>query len=161
MTGFDFAAALEGFLLGAGLIIAIDVQNAFVLRQGLLRQHVLPVALVCSFADALLIAAGVGGFGRLVQTVPLLLTTFTALGAGFLFFYGAVAFRNALHPGVLQASAADKASLGTVLAACLAFTFLNPHVYLDTLVLIGASSARFATQSAIAFGIGATLASIA
>jgi L-lysine exporter family protein LysE/ArgO len=79
MTGFDFAAALEGLLLGAGLIIAIDVQNAFVLRQGLLRQHVLPVALVCSFADALLIAAGVGGFGRLVQTVPLLLTIFTAL----------------------------------------------------------------------------------
>ena len=159
MTGFDFAAALEGFLLGAGLIIAIDVQNAFVLRQGLLRQHVMPVALVCSFADALLIAAGVGGFGRLVQTVPLLLTVFTALGAAFLFFYGAVAFRNALHPGVLQASAADKASLGTVLAACLAFTFLNPHVYLDTLVLIGASSARFPTPSAIAFGIGATLAS--
>ncbi len=159
MNGFDFAAAFEGLLLGAGLIIAIDVQNAFVLRQGLLRRHILPVALVCSFADALLIAAGVGGFGRLVQSVPVLLTIFTALGATFLFFYGAVAFRNALHPGTLEAATAEKAGLGAVLAACLAFTFLNPHVYFDTLVLIGASSARFPTPSAIAFGIGAALAS--
>jgi L-lysine exporter family protein LysE/ArgO len=155
----DLTAAVEGFLLGLGLIVAIGAQNAFVLRQGLMRRHVFVVASICAASDALLIAAGIAGLGRLVQSAPSLLTFVTLAGAAFLFAYGVVAFRRALHPGQLLAAKPGEAGLAATIAACLAFTFLNPHVYLDTVVLIGAVSARYDFSGAVAFGIGASVAS--
>jgi L-lysine exporter family protein LysE/ArgO len=153
-------AAVEGFLLGAGLIVAIGAQNAFVLRQGLVRRHVLAVAALCALSDAALIAAGVAGLGRLVQTQPSLLTVVTLAGAAFLVAYGASAFYRALHPGELLAAGAGESGIAAALATCLALTFLNPHVYLDTVVLIGAVSARYDADNAIAFGAGAAAASV-
>jgi L-lysine exporter family protein LysE/ArgO len=160
MTAPDLTAAVEGFLLGFGLIVAIGAQNAFVLRQGLMRRHVFIVAAICAASDAILILAGVAGLGRLVQSAPTLLTLVTLAGAAFLFVYGAIAFRRALRPGSLLAAGTEETGLGATVAACLAFTFLNPHVYLDTVVLIGAVSARYDLGGAAAFGGGASLASI-
>jgi L-lysine exporter family protein LysE/ArgO len=159
MVSLDLTAAVEGFLLGLGLIVAIGAQNAFVLRQGLMRRHVFIVAAICAASDAVLIAAGIAGLGRLVQSAPSLLTIVTLAGAAFLFAYGVVAFRRALHPGQLLAAKTGEAGLAATIAACLAFTFLNPHVYLDTVVLIGAVSARYDFWGAAAFGIGASIAS--
>jgi L-lysine exporter family protein LysE/ArgO len=153
------SVAAEGFLVGASLIIAIGAQNAFVLKQGLQRSHVFPVALTCALADAALIAAGVGGLGTLVRAVPGLLTAVTALGALFLAAYGARAGWRAIGGGSLDVAGGAQQSLRTVLTTCLALTFLNPHVYLDTVVLIGALSARHAPPSNVAFGAGAALAS--
>jgi L-lysine exporter family protein LysE/ArgO len=153
-------AAIEGFLLGFGLIVAIGAQNAFVLRQGLMRRHVFIVAAICAASDAILIVAGVAGLGRLVQSSPRLLTVVTLAGVAFLFVYGAIAFRRALHPGSLLAARTEETGLGATIAACLAFTFLNPHVYLDTVILIGAVSARYDLGGAVAFGGGASIASI-
>jgi L-lysine exporter family protein LysE/ArgO len=160
MTSPDLTAAVEGFLLGFGLIVAIGAQNAFVLRQGLMRRHVFVVAAICAASDAILIVAGVAGLGRLVQSAPRLLTVVTLAGAAFLFVYGAIAFRRAFHPGSLLAAKTDETALGATIAACLAFTFLNPHVYLDTVVLIGAVSARYDLGGAVAFGGGASIASV-
>ena len=151
--------AVEGFLLGAGLIVAIGAQNAFVLRQGLARRHVLPVALFCTLADATLIAAGVAGLGTLVQQVPILLTLVTVAGAGFLLAYGVLAFRRALHPEALSARGASEMRLGATIATIAALTFLNPHVYLDTVVLLGSISARHEGWARVAFAVGAATAS--
>lgn len=157
-----FGAGVEGLLLGAGLIIAIGAQNAFVLRQGLIRQHVFAVATVCALSDLVLIAAGVAGLGALVRAHGEALEVITLAGAAFLFVYGALAFRRALAPGRLEAARNEGgASLGKALATCLALTFLNPHVYLDTVVLVGSLSARHSGAAAVAFGAGAGLASIA
>jgi len=154
--------AIEGFLLGAGLIVAIGAQNAFVLRQGLLRQHVFAVTTMCAVSDLVLIAAGVGGLGTLVRAHPHVLTAITLAGAAFLFVYGGLVFRRALLPGRLEAARnATDTTLGRALATCLALTFLNPHVYLDTVVLVGSLSARHGGTAAVAFGAGAGLASIA
>ena len=154
------SAGIEGFLLGASLIVAIGAQNAFVLRQGLTRRHVFAVATICSLSDLALIAAGVGGLGTLVRDAPSLLTAVTLLGAGFLAVYGLVSFRRAIRPGALAPADRSAAGLGVTITTCLALTFLNPHVYLDTVVLIGALSARHAGASAVAFGAGAGLASL-
>ena len=154
------AVGIEGFLLGASLIIAIGAQNAFVLRQGLQRQHVFAVAAVCSVSDAALIAAGVAGLGVLVKQNPALLVAVTVVGGVFLAVYGALAARRAFRPEALRPAAESGRSLAATLATCLALTFLNPHVYLDTVVLIGGLSARHAPPAAIAFGIGAAVASV-
>lgn len=154
------AAGLTGFLIGLGLIVAIGAQNAFVLRQGLLRQHVLAVATVCALADALLIAAGVGGLGTLVAASPLLMRLTAWAGAAFLAAYGLRAAWRALHPSALKAAQdSGEAGLAATLAAALAFTFLNPHVYLDTVVLVGSLSAQFEGSARIAYAIGAMAAS--
>jgi L-lysine exporter family protein LysE/ArgO len=153
------AAAVEGFLLGAGLIIAIGAQNAFVLRQGLKREHVFAVATVCSLSNALLIAVGVAGMGELVKASPALLTLVTVAGIAFLAAYGAIAFFRALRPGRLEAAASRRQGLGATLLTALALTFLNPHVYLDTVVLIGGLSARHEGAAAVAFAVGAAAAS--
>jgi L-lysine exporter family protein LysE/ArgO len=152
--------ALEGFFLGAGLIIAIGAQNAFVLRQGLLREHVFAVATVCALSDLLLIAAGVSGVGGLVREAPAVAMAVTVAGAAFLFGYGLLAFRRALAPGRLDAADRGAKSLGAAILTALALTFLNPHVYLDTVVLIGSISARHAGWAAVAFAAGAGAASI-
>jgi L-lysine exporter family protein LysE/ArgO len=153
-------AAIEGFLLGAGLIVAIGAQNAFVLRQGLLRRHVFAVTTACALSDIVLIAAGVTGLGTLVHQYPAVLTGVTLAGAAFLVVYGLLAFRRAFSTETLQAARQDGGSLGATLATCLALTFLNPHVYLDTVVLVGGLSARHAGEAALAFGAGAGLASV-
>lgn len=157
MTG---AAAVEGFLLGAGLIIAIGAQNAFVLRQGLRREHVFAVATVCWLSDALLIAVGVAGMGGLVKASPVLLTGITVAGAVFLAAYGAIAFFRAVRPGRLEAAASRGKGLGGTVLTALALTFLNPHVYLDTVVLIGGLSVRHEGAAAVAFALGAAAASV-
>ncbi len=153
------APALEGFLLGASLIVAIGAQNAFVLRQGLARRHVFAVASFCVLADATLITAGVAGLGTLVQQSPRLLTVVTLAGAAFLFAYGVLALRRALHPDTLSARGAAEPRLAPALMTVAALTFLNPHVYLDTVVLLGSLSARHEGWARVAFGAGAAMAS--
>jgi L-lysine exporter family protein LysE/ArgO len=152
-------AAASGFLLGASLIIAIGAQNAFILRQGLLREHVFVLCLICSLADAVLIAAGVGGLGTMIAASPRLIMAVTAAGALFLACYAILAFRRAMHPEALRAEGSGEGSLRTAVAACLAFTFLNPHVYLDTVLLLGSLSGRFAGAARLAYGAGAAAAS--
>jgi L-lysine exporter family protein LysE/ArgO len=154
-------AASSGFLLGGSLIIAIGAQNAFILRQGLLREHVFILCLTCSLADAVLIAAGVGGLGTLVASSPTLIMVVTGGGALFLGCYAVLAFRRALHPETLRAARSGEGSLKAAVAACLAFTFLNPHVYLDTVLLLGSLSGRFAGPARLAYGVGAAAASFA
>ena len=153
-------AVLTGFLIGFGLIVAIGAQNAFVLRQGLIRRHVLAVTTVCAVSDAVLIAAGVAGLGTLVRSSPGLLTVATLGGATFLAAYGALAARRALNPGTLVAAAGHAGDLGATIAAALAFTWLNPHVYLDTVVLVGSLSARFSGLDRLGFAGGAMAASV-
>lgn len=152
-------AAGQGFLLGASLIVAIGAQNAYVLRLGLMRRHVFAISTLCFLSDALLIAAGVAGLGTIIQGMPALLFWISLAGAGFLTLYGLIAFRRALRPAGLQASGGEVGGLGAVLATGAALTFLNPHVYLDTVVLLGSLSARFEGEGRIAYGLGAALAS--
>lgn len=152
-------AALDGFLLGASLIVAIGAQNAFVLRQGLKREFVLVISAICSLSDALLIAAGVAGFGTLVARSELALRAATAFGALYIFGYGMTSFVRAGRPQTMEAAKGSAARLGTAIAACLAFTFLNPHVYLDTVLLIGSLSGRYSGAARLAFALGAASAS--
>ncbi len=151
-------AAAAGFMLGFSLILAIGAQNAFVLRQGLRREHVLATVLVCALSDALLIAAGVAGFGALASAVPWFETAMRYGGAGFLLWYGARNFAAAWRGGVALDSggAAQRTRRGVVLTV-VALTWLNPHVYLDTVVLLGAISAQY--DSRLGFALGAMLAS--
>jgi L-lysine exporter family protein LysE/ArgO len=152
-------AGIAGFLVSISLIAAIGAQNAFVLRQGLRREHVGAVVLTCAASDAVLIAAGVWGFGLVSNQLPWLSDALRWGGAAFLAIYGGLRFRAAFRGGEALMPASDqRAPLGAVLATCLLITWANPHVYLDTLVLIGSVSASYAPYSA-AFGIGAVLAS--
>lgn len=153
------APFLSGFLLGLSLIVAIGAQNAFILRQGLLRRHVFVLSLICALSDAVLIVAGVAGLGTLVAQSPALIRVVTIGGALFLFAYAAIAFRRALNPRALHAVGNGEGSLRAAILACLAFTFLNPHVYLDTVLLLGSLSAQFEGEARIAYGAGATVAS--
>jgi L-lysine exporter family protein LysE/ArgO len=155
------SAAISGFLLGFSLILAIGAQNAFVLRQGLRQEHVGTVVLACVLSDVVLIAAGVAGFAALSKALPWLDTAMRLGGAAFLIVYGALRFRAALRGGeALMPAASAPASRGRVLATCLLLTWANPHVYLDTLVLVGSVSAHHAPHAAI-FGAGAAAASVA
>lgn len=154
-------AALAGFLTALSLIAAIGAQNAFVLRQGLRREHVLPVVLACALSDALLIAAGVAGFGTLAALVPWITTAMLYAGAAFLMVYGALRFKAALRGGeALRPAAGTGATLGRTVGTVLVLTWANPHVYLDTVVLLGAISAQYAPQH-WTFGAGAIAGSFA
>lgn len=137
-TSAALLTALAGLGLGLSLIVAIGSQNAFVLRQGLLGQHVLPVVAVCAASDAVLITAGTYGAGALLDRVSWLELVMRLLGAAFLLGYGALAARRALRPAALTAATDDGGGLGAALLTTLALTWLNPHVYLDTVVLLGA-----------------------
>ena len=152
-------AFLNGFFLGASLIIAIGAQNAFILRQGLLRQHVFILCLICAAADAALIALGVAGLGTLIATSPNLIKIVTIGGVIFLFTYFVIAFRRAMKPVAMDTRGKGEGSLKAAIATCLAFTFLNPHVYLDTVVLLGGLSATYAGSGRWAYGAGAMIAS--
>ena len=153
-------AAIAGFALSFSLILAIGAQNAFVLRQGLRREHVFWVSLVCALSDAILIAAGVLGFASVIDRVPWIVQVMRWVGAGFLFIYGARSFFTAWHShGALSPADAPPRKLAATLAVCLALTWLNPHVYLDTLFLIGSISTQFPGQH-LPFAVGAMLASL-
>ena len=154
-----FEPALAGFFLGAGLIIAIGAQNALVLKLGIIKHHVFTVVIICALSDAILIVAGVGGFGTLVQSSPGLIKWVTILGSGFLIVYGALAFRRSFQLHSLQTSDVGRPSLTKTIATVLGLTFLNPHVYLDTVVLLGGLSARYAGNAQLAYGAGAVIAS--
>jgi L-lysine exporter family protein LysE/ArgO len=151
---------LTGAALSAGLILAIGAQNAFILSLGLKRQHAMKAALVCALADALLITVGVAGLGSLIAANALA-TTIAALGGGlFLVGYGVLAFTRALRPQRLEAHKLVPARWSAVLAQTLAVTFLNPHVYLDTVVLLGSVSAQYAASERPGFAAGAMSVSL-
>ncbi|MFN3824748.1 MAG: LysE/ArgO family amino acid transporter [Pseudorhodobacter sp.] len=153
-------AGLAGFGVAIGLIAAIGAQNAFVLRQGLRREHVGWVVFVCAASDAVLIAAGVAGFGRVSAVWPWFGAAMLWLGVAFLTVYGALRFRAAFRGGeALRPADSAPSKLSSVVLTCVVLTWANPHVYLDTVVLIGAVSAQYAPYG-LAFGTGAVLASI-
>ena len=159
MTLPPLAPLAEGFAISLGLIVAIGAQNAFILRQGLLRSHVFVLCLVASLSDALLVSLGVAGVGAFVASNETLRTLMTFGGAMFLLVYGAMAARRAFAPSTLRAAGGKAPTLKVALATLLAFTYLNPHVYVDTLLLVGSLSARFDGAGRLAFGIGAASAS--
>lgn len=153
-----WTAAGAGFVLGFSLILAIGAQNAFVLRQGLRREHVFAVSLTCAVSDAILIAAGVAGFGALATALPWFEPVMRYGGAAFLIWYGARNLQSAWRGGAAMAVTGQAVSaLGPVLMTVLAFTWLNPHVYLDTVVLIGSVSAQYTPR--LVFAVGAITAS--
>jgi L-lysine exporter family protein LysE/ArgO len=149
-----------GFATGMALIVAIGSQNAFVLRQGILRQHVLPLVLFCAVSDAVLILAGVAGAGALIQGNDVLLAVTRFGGALFLGSYGMLAAVRARKGGHMQLQTGSGATLPAALMACLGFTFLNPHVYLDTVVLLGSVASQRGGDARWVFGAGACLSSL-
>lgn len=152
------ASFVPGFFLSLSLILAIGAQNAFVLRQGLRRSHVFWVCLTCAFCDAVLIAAGVAGFGALAEAVPWFEPLMRYGGAAFLIWYGWQNARSAWKGGaVLDTGGENTQNLQAAILTVLALTWLNPHVYLDTVVLIGSISSQYPDR--LAFGVGATFAS--
>ncbi len=149
-----FPSLIAGFALGFSLILAIGAQNAFVLRQGLRREHVFALCLTCAVSDAILIGAGVAGFGTLAQAAPWFETVMRYGGAVFLTWYALRSFRSAWQGGaVMEAAPGQRSSRRAALLTVLAFTWLNPHVYLDTVVLIGSISAQY--DDRIGFALGA------
>ncbi|MDT0423912.1 MULTISPECIES: LysE/ArgO family amino acid transporter [Streptomyces] len=162
MNNGILTATLAGFGTGMSLIVAIGAQNAFVLRQGARRQAVLAVVGICAASDAVLIALGVAGLGAVVTAWPVALTAVGLAGGGFLLCYGALAARRALRPAGEQALTARGAAVGSVRTAvltCLALTWLNPHVYLDTVLLLGSVASDRGSLRWV-FGLGAMLASL-
>lgn len=149
----------QGFLVGLSLILAIGAQNAFVLKQGLKRQHVFWICLICAISDSILIAAGIYGFSQLVLTHMHWVNWAKYLGALFLFFYGAQHFYQAFKAkNSLLSSNIEETKLFKMLSICLMLTWLNPHVYLDTVVLMGAISTNF-NDLKFYFALGAIIAS--
>jgi L-lysine exporter family protein LysE/ArgO len=147
-----------GFLSSLTLIAAIGAQNAFVLRQGIRREHVAAVVALCTVSDVVLIVAGITGFGALVTTHPEALSVARFGGAAFLIGYGVLAARRAVRPSALTPSDEGPARLVGVLLTCAALTWLNPHVYLDTVVLLGALANEHRDERWL-FGVGAVTAS--
>ncbi|SDZ09749.1 L-lysine exporter family protein LysE/ArgO [Jannaschia faecimaris] len=147
---------LSGFGLGLSLILAIGAQNAFVLRQGLRGEHVLTVVLICAISETILVTSGVLGFGALVEVVPLVIPAFRYGGAAFLIAYGARAAWAAWQGGLTLQAEGQNGSLRKTALAALAITWLNPHVYLDTVILLGSISTQYAAP--LLFGLGCVLA---
>ncbi len=158
-----FIIFIKGMFLGASLIIAIGLQNAFILRQGIKQRHVLPAVLTASLIDVALIGAGVLGFGYLIEQHPDLITWITWGGAAFLFFYGLKSFMSALKPQDMSdedaKGMAKQASAKEIVLIIMGISLLNPHVYLDTVVLIGGLSASYGEVGKYYFGGGAMIAS--
>lgn len=146
---------------GLTLIVAIGAQNAFVLRQGIRREHVLPVVLICGLTDALLEFLGIAGIGFVVDRAPVVLEIVRWGGVAFLLWYAWTAARRAMKPDVLVAGGpSETRSLKSVVLACLAITYLNPHVYLDTMVLMGSIGNAQGDPGKWWFALGGALASI-
>ena len=149
-----------GLLLGASLIIAIGSQNAYVLKQGLLRRHVFLICLICSLSDALLISIGTTGIGKIIEDHPDWLKAITWFGAIYLFIFGINSFRAALkNQTLVTAAAGSNQSIKVVISTVLALTFLNPHVYLDTVLLIGSIASPYQNSERFYFTLGAISAS--
>ena len=155
----DLLAALSGLGFGLSLIVAIGAQNAFVLRQGLRGEHVGMVVAVCAVSDAVLIALGVAGAGALLRGAPGLVDAVRIGGAAFLLTYAALAARRAWRPGALEAAPVGAGGARAVLLAALALTWLNPHVYLDTVILLGSVAAAHG-DARWWFGLGAACGSV-
>ena len=154
------SAFTTGFALSATLIIAIGAQNAFVLRQGIRKEHVAPIVLFCAIADLLLIGAGVAGLAGILGDSPVLVSVLTIAGSAFLVWYGVRALSRALIPQSLHAAAgSEPLSLGTAMAQAAGFTLLNPHVYLDTVLLMGSIGTRQPPDLRVWFVGGAACAS--
>ncbi len=161
MVSLDLLTPIAtGFLLGASLIIAIGAQNAFVLRLGLMRQHVFPIVLICSLSDALLMVAGIAGMGALVKQSPVVLQIVTWGGFLFLAIYGLMAMQRAFgNEEKLKSKRGGEISLKKAILSVLAFTYLNPHCYLDTVLLVGSLSAQWPGEQKWLFGFGAITSS--
>ena len=154
MTNF-----IAGLSIGFSLILAIGAQNAFVLKQGLKKQYVFIICLICALSDSILIFFGVSGFAKIIQHYPMIVVIAKYLGAVFLFAYGGKHFYRAIqHNDGLQPSTTEHHNVYQMIAMSLAFTWLNPHVYLDTLFLIGAVSVQYQDDSYL-FALGAMMAS--
>lgn len=160
-VGRVLTTGLTGLATGLALIVAIGAQNAFVLRQGIRRSYVGPVVAVCAVSDAALIAAGVLGIGTLVEAVPWFLDAVRWGGVIFLLGYAALAARRAVRPDALRSSGGGVASLGGAVGAAAALTFLNPHVYLDTVLLLGSVANQHGPDGRWVFAAGAVTASFA
>jgi len=154
--------AVEGFAASAGLIIAIGAQNAFVLKQGIRKNHVFVTVLICAILDTVLIGLGVGGFGQILASNAVLLSIALWGGVAFLLYYGFRSFRAVFHSESLkiQGGGGPLPNLQQSIVTMLALTLLNPHVYLDTVVLLGSISAQYESHERLYFAIGAVLASI-
>ena len=150
---------MQGFGTGAGLIIAIGAQNAFVLSQSIRKNHHLAICLVCSLCDAGLITLGVLGMGELIASNPTLIKPAAWGGAAFLAWYGASAFRSAIRGGRLDDDERIVTGLRPIILLTLAITLLNPHVYLDTVVMLGSISGQYPGEGRYLFGLGAVTAS--
>lgn len=151
---------LSGLATGLALIVAIGSQNAYVLRQGIRREHMLPIVAFCAVSDALLILAGIGGAGVLIRGNDTLLQLTRYGGALFLAGYGTLAARRAWQGSQMRLDPHGQVSLTTALIACFGFTFLNPHVYLDTVVLLGSLANQRADPGRWVFGAGACVGSV-
>lgn len=152
-------AFISGIGIGFSLILAIGAQNAFVLKQGLRHQYVFWVCLICALSDSLLIYLGVTGFSKTIENFPIIVNLAKYFGAAFLFFYGLRNFYSAIkNSSTLNPSEIEKDSFIKIIGMCLAFTWLNPHVYLDTVILMGSISVQFSEQIYL-FAIGAMFAS--
>lgn len=152
---------MAGLLTGAGLIIAIGAQNVFVLRQGIRREHVMSVVAICTVSDVVLILAGVAGLGAVVAAYPQVVDIATVAGGAYLLVLAALAARRVMRPGAMEvaggtAAAGRWAAVGTAIA----LTWLNPHVYLDTVITLGAVANSHGSQSKWVFAAGACLASL-
>lgn len=151
-------SAATGFLTGLSLIVAIGAQNAFVLRQGLRREHVFAIVLFAAVSDAVLIIVGIAGLGAVIQGYPIALEVIRYLGAAYLIWFGVSALRRALNPSVLEAGQGSGISIAKAIATVAALTYLNPHVYLDTVILLGGIGNQFGSERWL-FAIGAATAS--
>ena len=153
-------ALVAGLFTGLSLIVAIGAQNAFVLRQGLVRQYVGPVVAICAVSDLVLITAGVAGIGAIVQHAPTALTVVRWLGVVFLTAYGLRALWRARHTSALTPAGPDEPRLRGAVLQAVALTWLNPHVYLDTVLLLGSIAAHHGPSGKWWFAIGACVGSI-
>jgi len=150
---------LQGFGTGGGLIVAIGAQNAFVLSEGVRGNYHIIIALICIFCDAVFITLGIAGFGASVAAHPSLSQWVTWGGAAFLFLYGYGSLRSAIRGGSLDSNSQAVKSLGAAVLTTLAVTLLNPHFYLDTVILLGSISSHFSGNSRLLFWAGAISAS--
>ena len=156
----DPSTYLAGLTMGLGLIVAIGAQNVFVLRQGLRHEHVFAVCLACALSDAILIIVGITSFAKIAVMLPWIDPAMRYGGAAFLAWYGAMSLRSALRSrdALVVESMEVPSTLSRTLLACLAITWLNPHVYLDTVVLLGTVSTQFPSRQ-FSFAAGATTGS--
>ena len=161
MSTFCFSPLIQGFATGAGLIIAIGAQNAFVLKQGILKNHVFVTVFICAVIDTLLIVLGVGGFGRILTSSSFLLFFARWGGVAFLLYYGFRSFRAVFKTESLRINqgGASLPNLKETITTVLALSLLNPHVYLDTVVLVGSIGAQFSNIERPYFALGAIIAS--